>query len=61
MAKLPDSEIDKPKDDEKDCCEVLSDILTDLNSPPPPEEQLGGGDICSLEEAPSTDDDKPLD
>jgi hypothetical protein len=28
---------------------------------PPPEEQLGGGDICSLEEQPSTDDDKPLD
>jgi hypothetical protein len=28
---------------------------------PPPEEDLGGGDICSLEERPSTDDDKPLD
>jgi hypothetical protein len=28
---------------------------------PPPEENLGGGDICSLEERPSTDDDKPLD
>jgi hypothetical protein len=28
---------------------------------PPPEDELGGGDICSLEEAPSTDDDKPLD
>jgi hypothetical protein len=28
---------------------------------PPPEEDLGGGDICSLEEQPSTDDDKPLD
>jgi hypothetical protein len=28
---------------------------------PPPEEYLGGGDICSPEEQPSTDDDKPLD
>jgi hypothetical protein len=28
---------------------------------PPPEEDLGGGDICSLEAEPSTDDDKPLD
>ena len=38
-----------------------SDPLTDLNDHPAPEEHLGGGDICSLEEAPSTDDDKPLD
>jgi hypothetical protein len=28
---------------------------------PPPEDELGGGDFCSLEESPSTDDDKPLD
>jgi len=28
---------------------------------PLPEEDLGGGDICSLEEQPSTDDDQPLD
>lgn len=28
---------------------------------PPPEEDLGGGDICSLQEQPSTEDDKPLD
>ena len=34
---------------------------TEPDCQPPPEEQLGGGDICSLEEAPSTDDDKPLD
>jgi hypothetical protein len=27
---------------------------------PPPEEELGGGDICSLEQQPSTDDDRPL-
>lgn len=27
---------------------------------PPPEEDLGGGDICSLQEEPSTDDDRPL-
>jgi hypothetical protein len=32
-----------------------------LGDQPPPEEQLGGGDICSLEEQPSTEDDKPLD
>ena len=28
---------------------------------PQPEEELGGGDICSLQEQPSTDDDQPLD
>ena len=28
---------------------------------PPPEEELGGGDFCSLDEQPSSDDDKPLD
>lgn len=28
---------------------------------PPPEQQLGGGDICSLEREPSTEDDQPLD
>ncbi len=28
---------------------------------PPPEEDLGGGDICSPEQDPSTEDDKPLD
>jgi hypothetical protein len=28
---------------------------------PLPEEDLGGGDICSLQEYPSTDDDQPLD
>jgi hypothetical protein len=27
---------------------------------PPPEEELGGGDICSLEERPSTEDNMPL-
>jgi hypothetical protein len=27
---------------------------------PPPEEDLGGGDICSLEERPSTEDNMPL-
>jgi hypothetical protein len=27
---------------------------------PPPEEDLGGGDICSLEEKPLTDDNMPL-
>jgi hypothetical protein len=28
---------------------------------PEPEEDLGGGDICSLQEQSSTDDDQPLD
>jgi hypothetical protein len=28
---------------------------------PLPEEELGGGDFCSLQEQPSTDDDQPLD
>lgn len=28
---------------------------------PEPEHDLGGGDICSLEQEASTDDDKPLD
>lgn len=28
---------------------------------PPAEEDLGGGDICSPEQEPPTDDDKPLD
>ena len=38
-----------------------SDLCADLTSHPLPEEQLGGGDICSVEEEPSTEDDKPLD
>lgn len=53
-----EGEDEQPK---KTPCELLTEVLKDLDSPPPPEEQLGGGDICSLEEAPSTDDDKPLD
>ena len=28
---------------------------------PPPEEDYGGGDICSLQETVSTEDDQPLD
>lgn len=28
---------------------------------PPPEQDLGGGDICSLEQEASTEDDAPLD
>lgn len=28
---------------------------------PAPEQELGGGDICSLEREPSTEDDQPLD
>lgn len=37
------------------------DAKTETDGQPAPEEHLGGGDICSLEEQPSTDDDKPLD
>jgi hypothetical protein len=32
-----------------------------LRTQPLPEEDLGGGDVCSLQEQPSTDDDQPLD
>ena len=60
MARPPVSPIDEAEHPKKTPCEVLTDVLKDLDSPPPPEEQLGGGDICSLEEAPSTEDDKPL-
>jgi hypothetical protein len=38
-----------------------SDLLNDVGDHPAPEDQLGGGDICSPEEAPPTEDDKPLD
>lgn len=51
--------------------QAASDLVDQLNGierpcttstiHPPPEEDLGGGDICSLERQPSTDDDKPLD
>ncbi|QDM16890.1 hypothetical protein FNL55_13435 [Tardiphaga sp. vice352] len=59
MAHPPVSiEGEQPK---KTPCELLTEVLKDLDSSPPPEEQLGGGDICSLEEESSTDDDKPLD
>lgn len=37
-----------------------SDIETRHEDCPPPEEDLGGGDMCSLEREPPTDDDKPL-
>ena len=36
-------------------------IVRDRDAHPPGEDDLGGGDICSIEETPSTDDDKPLD
>jgi hypothetical protein len=35
--------------------------LTQPRTQPKPEEDLGGGDFCSLQEQPSTDDDQPLD
>jgi hypothetical protein len=37
------------------------DPLTNLGDHPLPEDQFGGGDICSPEQDPSTEDDKPLD
>lgn len=61
MAHRPVSGEGKAERSGKKSCEALSDALADLHSQPPPEEQLGGGDICSLEEEPSTEDDKPLD
>jgi CBS domain-containing protein len=36
------------------------DNLCDARAYPPPEEDLGGGDIASLQEQPSTTDDEPL-
>jgi CBS domain-containing protein len=36
------------------------DNLCDARANPPPEENLGGGDIASLQEQPSTTDDEPL-
>jgi hypothetical protein len=38
-----------------------ADPLTILGEHPAPEDQFGGGDICSPEAEPPTDDDKPLD
>jgi hypothetical protein len=35
-------------------------LSAQLQWQPPAEEDLGGGDICSLQEQPSTDDDEPL-
>jgi hypothetical protein len=35
--------------------------LAQRRTQPKPEEELGGGDFCSLQEQPSTDDDQPLD
>jgi hypothetical protein len=39
---------------------VCRDALRYERQQPPPEEDYGGGDICSLEETPSTEDDQPL-
>ncbi|MDE2376946.1 CBS domain-containing protein [Bradyrhizobium sp.] len=38
----------------------VEDHLVDRADYPPPEEDLGGGDIASLQEEPSTADDEPL-
>jgi hypothetical protein len=38
----------------------LCDALRYERQQPPREEDYGGGDICSLEETPSTEDDQPL-
>ena len=37
------------------------DLLTIPGDHPPSEDQFGGGDICSPEAEPPTEDDKPLD
>ncbi len=47
--------------DKKKCIGSRSDRSVERDRQPPPEELLGGGDICSLEETPSTEDDRPLD
>jgi hypothetical protein len=39
---------------------TLATTLAAFGHHPPPEEALGGGDICSLEEKPSTEDNMPL-
>ncbi|MGY8664266.1 hypothetical protein Q3C01_18220 [Bradyrhizobium sp. UFLA05-109] len=38
---------------------VCRDALRYERQQPPPEEDYGGGDICELEETPSTEDDQP--
>jgi CBS domain-containing protein len=38
----------------------VKQVLDHLTIEPPPEEYLGGGDIASLQEQPSTTDDEPL-
>jgi hypothetical protein len=50
-------------DDADDLTDLLNRLDRDQNPEPfpPPEEDLGGGDICSLESTPSTEDDRPLD
>ena len=37
------------------------ELLRQQEGQPPAEDDLGGGDICSIEETPSTEDDQPLD
>ena len=37
------------------------DVLLERGAHLPAEDELGSGDICSIEETPSTDDDKALD
>jgi hypothetical protein len=59
-----DALADLPGSVSADLVELLNGVsrrCTSLASHPPPEDDLGGGDICSLESSPSTEDDKPLD
>jgi hypothetical protein len=37
------------------------DAVGGYRQQPPAEEDFGGGDFCSLEASPSTEDDQPLD
>jgi hypothetical protein len=46
---------------EKQMLKRIKQLLGKRRTQPQPEEDLGGGDFCSLQEQPSTDDDQPLD
>jgi hypothetical protein len=66
------NELHKPAEHIEEVARLASSVEPDKNPEnvrkaaggrdhPPPEDELGGGDICSLEWKPPTDDDKPLD
>jgi hypothetical protein len=51
----------EPTEQGRDLPAKKPDLCDILNEHPAPEDQFGGGDFCSPEEEPPTDDDKPLD